>query len=113
MGRYDQNDNVDLRISFLLKEVDEAKLKKVLQQREKRRTKEKALRDIFEFFIAAASDLIRQLREPAVSPESLIPMLTELRDMTNDALAAVTKRFSCKKYIIGPAWTVNDNAMVE
>lgn len=111
MGAYNQNDNMDLRISYLLKEIDDNKLKKILQQREKRRAKESTLRGILEFFVAAGSELIRQLADIRTDPIAIYPMMLELRTMANKAFTDASKRFSCKEYIIDAAWTVNDNSM--
>lgn len=113
MGTFNENDNLDLRISYLLKEVDETRLKRILQQREKRRAKESALRDILEFFVSTGSDLLRHLWQVDVTPDAVLPMFSELRDMTNQALSDVCKRFSCKEYNISTAWAINDSSMVE
>ena len=111
MGAYNQNDNLDLRISYLLKEIDDKKLKKLLQQREKRRVKELTIREILEFFVTAGSQLLRQLSDTNRSPEDVYTMVLELRDTCNKSLADVAKRFSSKAYNIDMFWKINDNSM--
>lgn len=64
-GQYDQANNLDLRIAYLLTEMDSSKMKKLLQQREKRRVKEASIRQVLEFFIASGSDLLRSLAAKA------------------------------------------------
>lgn len=121
-GQYDQANNLDLRIAYLLNEVDSTKMKKLLQQREKRRVKESAIRQVLEFFIASGSDLLRSLAEKSKSisntptqvandVQEIFRMFQELRNVTNKALEDVSKRFSCKLYVVDATWKINDNAM--
>lgn len=54
--------NQDLRIKYLEKEVDDAKWKKLLQMRQKRRHKETDLRNVLEMLVLAGGDILRRLK---------------------------------------------------
>ena len=55
------NDNIDLRIKYLLNDIDDDEIKSQLQTREKKNEKERELRRIYETLIAAATDIFRRL----------------------------------------------------
>jgi hypothetical protein len=131
---YHPTDNSDLRIAFLLKEVDEGRLKRLLQQRERRRCKELAVRDALEAFVAVGGPLLAYLRAPGASPRSSFEIsapqqpghghgnaldpedvharVRELRAECNDVLASAARRFASKALRIDDEWRINDGFMV-
>lgn len=110
MVEYSRTDNIDLRVSFLLNEIDETRMKRLLQQREKRREKETLIREIISSFVCMASDLLRRLgRNPEI--ETIHGFMLNLRDAANDHLFRVANKYSCKRYIIDESWCINDSMM--
>jgi len=97
------NDNIDLRISYLLKEVSDEAMMSTLIQREKRWEKERELRRVYETLTGAATDIFRRIiavRETAaeIPPfeafRPLVMELDELRKFINDALDVLRRRYN-------------------
>jgi len=105
------NDNMDLRIQYLLKEIDDESMKYTLQQREKKNEKERELRRVYETLTGAAADIFRRLviiaDEKGKDVENLQPLLTELNELRlfiNDALDVLRRRYNCTIRGFGDNW---------
>jgi hypothetical protein len=105
------NDNMDLRIQYLLKEIDDEAMKYTLQQREKKNEKERELRRVYETLTGAAADIFRRLviiaDEQGKDVENLQPLLTELNELRlfiNDALDVLRRRYNCTIRGFGDNW---------
>jgi hypothetical protein len=137
---YHPTDNSDLRIAFLLKEVDEGRLKRLLQQRERRRRREMAIQEALEALVTMGGPLLAYLRRSSGSgsgngngngsqsqqsahealsaghapldPEAVHARMRELRAECNDQLASVARRFACKAMRIDDEWRINDGFLV-
>lgn len=95
--------NRDLRVKYLLKEIDEADWKKTLQQREKRHDFDMAKHQVFEMFYRVGTDLVGRVTQ--MSPKiqgklsRLRTALTEIDGLVeyyNASLAKVNERFNSK-----------------
>lgn len=95
------NDNIDLRIQYLLNEINDDAMKSTLVVREKRNERDRELRRIYETLTAAASDIFRRII--AVSDEkgrdysNFKPMLSELetlRKFINEAIDSLRRRYT-------------------
>jgi len=96
------NDNIDLRIEYLLKVINDAQMSTVLQMREKKREKEIETRRVYETLTGAATDIFRRImtvaeqKGPAEENFSmLLHELNQLRKFINDALDVLRRRYSC------------------
>jgi len=105
------NDNIDLRIQYLLKHIDDEDMKASLQQREKKNEKERELRRVYETLTGAAADVFRRLvligEEKGKEVENFQPLikeLTELRLFINEALDVLRRRYSCTIRGFGDNW---------
>jgi len=105
------NDNMDLRIQYLLKEIDDESMKYTLQQREKKNEKERELRRVYETLTGAAADIFRRLviaaDEKGKEVENLQPLLTELNELRlfiNEALDVLRRRYNCTIRGFGENW---------
>lgn len=113
--------NENLRVQYLLKDIDDAKFKKILQEREKERDKNREIRNIFNMFVNIASDKIREVhkiisetfRNSITTNKNIVveiinnklditeellkilKIIFELREYTNNALIDVSKKFKC------------------
>ena len=93
--------NEDIRKRFLRGDIDEAKLSKMLQAREKARRRRDAIHQILSTFVEVVADLLRSV---VAAPswgrveacESAVLQAVGVADYTNEALVAVAKRYSCK-----------------
>jgi len=99
--------NRDLRIKFLLNDIDEEYFKKVIQQREKKNQKTRDLIAILRMFSLTASDMMRQLVLNDLSQEDFCKNIVELKDYTNESLLNIGKRYTCIKRYIGNTWEYN------
>ena len=96
------NDNIDLRIEYLLKVIDDAQMSVVLQMREKKREKEIETRRVYETLTGAGTDIFRRIltvaeqKGPAEENFStLLHELHQLRMFINDALDVLRRRYTC------------------
>ena len=99
--RFHERDNLDLRLRFLNTEITEAGLKEKLQRREKKRTKDVAVRQVYEMYVAATRDIIVRImdRTGALSNTTILHALEELDALEKYAdveLAKISKRFNMK-----------------
>ena len=87
-------DNRDLRIRYLLKDIDDKRLKMELQKREKTSSKKAEMSMIFQMFLDASSDIVRtfvmKAKTVADAERSYNEML-ELRAYTNAAFVKLGK----------------------
>lgn len=105
------NDNIDLRIQYLMKHIDDDDMKAVLQQREKKNEKERELRRVYETLTGAAADVFRRLilvgEEKGKEVENFQPLIQELNELRlfiNEALDVLRRRYSCIIRGFGDNW---------
>lgn len=105
------NDNIDLRISYLLKEIDDDTMKTTLQAREKKREKELETRRIYETLTGAATDIFRRIftvaEQKGPVEENFRPLLVELdklREFINEALDVLRRRYNCTLHGFDANW---------
>lgn len=89
-------DNTDLRIRYLMNELDEIIFKKTIQRREKAYAKTRAVRDILQMFVNAASDMLRQMVVNHEHPKDTEKLTRELVDYCNDSFVTLTKQYTHK-----------------
>ena len=96
------NDNLDLRIRYLLKEINDEEMKTTLQIREKKNEKERELRRVYETLTGAATDIFNRLvaiaEEKGKNLENFQPLINELNELRlfiNDALDVLRRRYNC------------------
>lgn len=91
--------NMDLRVKYMIGEVTDMQFKHILQKREKSNQKKREIGLIFEMFINASDDLLRQ----AIISKDMITSnntLQELTEYCNECFMRVSKRFECVVPII-------------
>ena len=105
------NDNIDLRIQYLLKDINDNEMMVTLQAREKKREKEIEIRRVYETLTGAANDIFRRLHtcaiEKGTAPTNFTPFLIELdelRKFINEALDVLRRRYSCTLHGFSPSW---------
>jgi hypothetical protein len=91
---FNELDNQDLRIQYLLGNITSDFLKVEVQKREKRREKERAIRRAMEVLVQAGTDLLRRMMsETDVSKKrSIMEEIDALRIYINELLARVNER---------------------
>ena len=95
-ARADDNRNVDLRLQYLMQAVDRDEWKRKLQQREKKRERAFAVMQVYEMYVAAATDLMRGMTDGHSTPALALEGLLQLQTFANDSLASISKRFNMR-----------------
>jgi hypothetical protein len=94
--------NMDLRLQYLLNQVDQDAWRKKLQQREKKRERSFAVLQVYDMFAAVATDVFRALVTGDVSAAAAGDQLAQLQRFANESLDAIAKRFNmCVKRLRG------------
>jgi len=83
-------DNTDIRVRYLLNELDEEGLKRVLQQRDRRRQKELEIRAPLELFVVTAMEFF--LDAPTLS--KLPTFISQIDEHVNAPLRAIGNRYA-------------------
>jgi hypothetical protein len=86
--------NLDLRIKYLMNEMDENEFRVAAQKREKARSKNRDVANILRMFVDTASDIMRQV----VLDGEILPHLDILNNLiryTNETFAHIHKRYGC------------------
>ena len=106
-------DNRDLRKQYLRGDIDERRLKEVLQMREKARSKNDAIHNVLRTVVDVGRDLFRDVMmnkeagEPVERARAVMEQMGALAGYCNGALAGVARRYSCVvPQIEEPAWIV-------
>jgi len=94
-------DNMDLRLNFLLGNIDRDEWKRKLVLREKKREKEISLRNVYELFVTVANEILRNLVAHSTPIGEVVTQLKFLGIETNSYLEGIQKRFDkCQVYFI-------------
>ena len=88
------NGNRDLRIKFMIGDLNEDEFKKKIQQREKAAQKKADLRQVCEMFTTVLNDLFQAYAARQTRDMDFVDSLWELRDHTNKTFTMVSKRYS-------------------
>jgi hypothetical protein len=93
-----ESTNRVLRARFLIKEIDEDKFKKILQQHEKKNEKIKETRFTMSMFNTALGDMLRRVyaETSTTGVHELIKEMNELRRYTNQCFEGIATRYKCK-----------------
>lgn len=93
-------DNYDLRLQYLLGDLDMENWKRMLLLREKRRVKEIALRHVYELYIGVTGDAFRALVDRVKDVRQTVDDLRTISAFSQDCLDKVSKRFNCVTYAL-------------
>jgi hypothetical protein len=92
------NNNLQLRIDYMRKKIDEEKFKKTIQKNEKENSKRLEINNILGMFISTMTELFYRLVE--TRNKSIKKEMNELRKYTNECLERTSKIYNCKMYQI-------------
>jgi len=99
-GPFTVNDHADLRLQYLLNEIDLDRWKRTLQQREKKRDKELAVRQVYEMFTAAVAEALRKLLGDSATVNDTEHELTAILSFANDSLMQISKNYNVAPRLI-------------
>jgi hypothetical protein len=106
--QYHAPDNMDLRVKYLLGEMDEDEWKHTLQIREKAIDKKRDITNILTMFRDTCGDLLRQMVLKELEVSQFIRISTELANYFNNTMTSIHKRYNCvTPWIDVGRWTYN------
>ena len=107
----DVTDNIDLRIQYLLKHIEEPEMMALLQTRETQKEKQREIRRVYETLVGASTDIYNRIihtgNEKGKAYENFtqfINELDELRKFINDALDVLRRRYNCTLHGFDESW---------
>jgi hypothetical protein len=110
----DENKDSDLRIKYILGDIDEMIWKRTLYMREKKRDKNTAFYHIFNMFVDVCGDLFVKLDNIDITNKDICQELTDIlkefeniRNYFNQCMDDIKKQFSLSKSInVSPNWDI-------
>ena len=107
-GHFNVNDNGDLGVRYLIKEINKEQLKQELAKREVKRNKHLAIRAVLEMFVTTSTMMLNNIvNDTPTTVEDLEKIMTEynnLRTYVNESLMGVSRMKSCSVPQIGDNW---------
>ncbi len=101
-----QNENRDLRIKFMMGDINEDEFKRRIQQREKARLRKNDIRQVMEMLVAVLVDLFQEF-DRSGNVHVLEASLNELQEHVNTTLNSVSKRWTnCAVPLIRPGFNI-------
>ena len=88
-------DNREMRVSYILGEVDRVRMKTLLQRTEKKNLKNRNVHNILQMFATTVSDFLRQAVVEPGSFDLHFSNVLRLIDYTNVEMEKVAKQFNC------------------
>jgi hypothetical protein len=92
--RFNAADHADLRLRYLLNELDQDTWRRKLQQREKKRDKELSIRQVYEMYTTAVAESFRKLLADAAGVAATINELQTILEFANTSLADIAANFN-------------------
>ena len=109
-GRFTENDNGDLGVKYLMKEISKDDMKAELAKREMKRNKHAAIRAVLEMFVNTSIILLNALCDNSEGGNITervrvcIESFTNLRKYVNDTLMNISRMKQCSVPQITAAW---------
>ncbi len=106
------NDNSDLRVKYLLNEIDDEEMKKDLQKREVKKLKLTAYLNVFQMFCNVGTDLMNKILTLKTNKdaEQLHSEFNKLRSYYNECMKDLSKRYGSRLYKgLNKLWYVTNN----
>jgi hypothetical protein len=89
-------DNTQIRVTYMLNDIDEQTFKNFLQRQEKYIDKSRDLSNIFEMMANTGGDLLRQYVIDPERHDEIINLLQKIVDYGNDIFESIRKRYNCR-----------------
>ena len=107
-GAFNMNDNGDLGVQYLMKDINKEAMQTELAKRELKRNKHLAIRGVLEMFVTTSTMMLNNITNtPPANDEVFQTTVTEynnLRTYVNESLMNVSKMKSCSVPQIGDKW---------
>jgi len=87
--------NLELRIKYLVNEMSEKEFKFILQKNEKSLEKQRDINNILTMIVHTGSDILRQFVNREMKLEEIKDIILNLIRYTNDTLKVISHRYAC------------------
>lgn len=111
------NDNLDLRIMYMRKQIDKEKFKALLQKREKDYSKSNEIHNVLAMFVNCLTEILYRINDNSKNSNAdhnanafirdCILECNELRLYTNECLTRISKTYKSKEYQITKMYNFN------
>jgi hypothetical protein len=106
------NDNLDLRIMYMRKQIDKEKFKALLQKREKDYSKSNEIHNVLAMFVNCLTEILYRINDNSKNSDAdqirhCILECNELRLYTNECLTRISKTYKSKEYQITKLFNFN------
>lgn len=104
-----RRENRDLRVAFLLNDINEREWQVKLLKREKEAVRKSAFRQLVQMFVDVSSDLFRRYSQSKTQAEvdSMLVEFYALKNFYNESAYALTERFGYRFHRIDDTWNVS------
>jgi hypothetical protein len=89
-------DNINLRVAYMLNDIDEDDFKNFLQRQEKFKDKSRDLSNIYEMMANTGGDLLRQYVIDPERHDEIVDLLKKIVDYGNEIFETIRKRYNCR-----------------
>jgi hypothetical protein len=89
-------DNINLRVAYMLNDIDENDFKNFLQRQEKFKDKSRDLSNIYEMMANTGGDLLRQYVIDPERHDEIVDLLKKIVDYGNEIFETIRKRYNCR-----------------
>jgi hypothetical protein len=89
-------DNINLRVAYMLNDIDENDFKNFLQRQEKFKDKSRDLSNIYEMMANTGGDLLRQYVIDPERHDEIVDLLKKIVDYGNEIFEMIRKRYNCR-----------------
>jgi hypothetical protein len=96
----DNQNNQDLRIAYLMKEISESEFKSTLQKRQKEREKGIEYRQFLTTYITVGEELFRQLVAREITVKFMSQQVLQLMEIINREIENLNKAFKSKLFLV-------------
>ena len=102
----EEENNRDLRVSYMLGELSETDYKKKIQRREKSHEKKRDIHNVLRMFIDTTGDLLRQFVIDKNKFDEIYELLAKLVGYTSRELYNISKRYNCVVPYFTEDWSI-------
>lgn len=105
-------DNMDLRIKYLLKDIDEETFKSALYSKEKQNEVKKEIGFVLQTFQVSTVDTILHINEANTMDDilNLLKSMVNLKDSINQAFTSLKRKYNCSTPYITADWFMIEKA---
>jgi len=89
-------DNTQVRVAYMLNDIEEKDFKLFLQRQEKYRDKSKDLSNIFEMVANTGGDLLRQYVLDKTRHDEIVDLLRKIVNYANEIFETIRTRYNCR-----------------